>query len=975
MQDPTTQLTSDVMRAMLAASPDSIKILSVDGVLLYMNPRGLALNEFESAEEIIGVRYETLWPRDERAKITAAVSEAARGKLTSIEGFRPTAKGQLKWWQLSLAPFDTPDGVRQIIGISRDISDRWQLSLLIDANSVEKQKSDLRQQALIELNARLLDLDDISDLAYASAEILGRTLGVSRAGYGTIDPVAETITIERDWNAPGIKTLAGILHFRDYGSYIENLKRGETVAFADAYHDPRTAENADSLKAISAQAAVNMPVTEQGGFVAIVYTNHETVREWSDDELAFMREVANRTRTAVARRQAEQELRELARSLEQQVSARTLERDSIWRLSLDLMLVADLDGRIVSANPAWERILGWDDADVIGSTLLHLIHPDDAQSTLEEIEQLSQGHSVVQFENRYRRRDGSHCWISWNAFPNHGMIHAVGRDVSAEKERSSALAIAQEQLRQAHKMEAIGKLTGGVAHDFNNLLQVISGNLQLLSNDVAGNERAERRVANAMSGVSRGSKLASQLLAFGRRQPLAPKVVNVGRLIRDIDDLLRRALGEAIEIETAVAGGLWNTLIDPANVENALLNLAINGRDAMDGRGRLTIEAGNAWLDDNYVRANPEATAGQYVMLAVTDTGCGIGTDIIDQVFEPFFTTKPEGHGTGLGLSMVYGFVKQSGGHIKIYSELGQGTTIKLYLPRAVQAEDVPIEHDSGVVTGGSEVVLVAEDDDAVRDTVVAMLSDLGYKVLKARDAQGALTIIESGMPIDLLFTDVVMPGTLKSPEVARKARERLPNLAVLFTSGYTENSIVHGGRLDEGVDLLTKPYTREALAKKLRQVLAAQAKKVEKLEALASASSSLPTMDEPDAGARAVKRPIRILVCEDDWMIRVSLVEVLATKGYEVVESADARQALNLLNAEAVDLLLTDVGLRDMSGIELATLARQTLPHLPVIFATGNDTVVRADIDARTQVLQKPYGADDLEQTIVQLLAAQPSR
>ena len=372
--------------------------------------------------------------------------------------------------------------------------------------------------------------------------------------------------------------------------------------------------------------------------------------------------------------------------------------------------------------------------------------------------------------------------------------------------RTAELARAQDALRHSQKMEAIGNLTGGVAHDFNNLLQVISGNLQLLSRDITGNERAEKRAANAMAGVARGSKLAAQLLAFGRRQALEPKVVSVGRLIRGMDDLLRRTLGEAVEVETMIAGGLWNTLVDPTNVENALLNLAINSRDAMDGQGRLTIEAGNAFLDDAYARAHSDVSAGQYVLVAVTDTGSGMSPEVMERVFEPFFSTKPEGKGTGLGLSMVYGFVKQSGGHVKIYSEAGHGTTIRLYLPRSTQVEDMPVESETGPVSGGSETILVVEDDEAVRDTVIALLGELGYRVLKAHDAQSALAVIESGIPIDLLFTDVVMPGVLKSPELARKAKERLPELGVLFTSGYTENSIVHGGRLDEGVNLLSKP-------------------------------------------------------------------------------------------------------------------------------------------------------------------------
>lgn len=967
MQESTKQLTHEVALAMLAATPDCVNILSAEGVLLYMNVRGVELNELSSLDDVIGLNYEDTWPDEEREKVAAAIREAAAGELTCIEGFCPTAKGTSKWWEVCFAPFRVPGGALQIVGISRDISDRRHTEYSLRTTEHEFRQAQLRHQALIELSDRFLELDETADLAYASAEIVGRTLGVSRAGYGTIDPVAETVTIERDWNAPGITTIAGVLHFRDYGSYIEDLKRGETVVFADAFLDPRTADSAERLKAISAQSVVNMPVTEQGGFVAIIYTNHESAREWSVEELAFIREVANRTRIAVARRRAEQELREFANSLEQQVSARTIERDRIWRLSIDLMLIAQMDGRIVAVNPAWTKILGWEESDIKGGALLNLIHPDDVENTRLEIGRMSEGNSVVQFENRYRRRDGGYSWIAWNAFPNENLIHAVGRDVGVERERAAELALAQEQLRQAQKMEAIGKLTGGVAHDFNNLLQVISGNLQLLGNDVAGNERAERRVANAMAGVSRGSKLASQLLAFGRRQPLAPKVVNLARLIRDTDDLLRRALGEAIDVETVAAGGLWNTLIDMANVENALLNLAINARDAMDGRGRLTIEAGNAWLDDHYVRANPEAVAGQYVMLAVTDTGCGIPAEIIDQVFEPFFTTKPEGHGTGLGLSMVYGFVKQSGGHIKVYSELGQGTTIKLYLPRSTQTEDLHVEQDTGVITGGTETILVAEDDDAVRDTVVALLADLGYRVLKARDAQSALTIIESGMHIDLLFTDVVMPGSLKSPEVARKARERLPNLAVLFTSGYTENSIVHGGRLDDGVDLLTKPYTREALARKLRQVLAAQAQRNERatLAGTRASATSPQAVAEKPTGEKQ-----RVLVCEDDWMIRVSIIDLLESKGYAVLEAADAAQALGVFGDQDVDILLTDVGLPDMSGIDLAKTVRKSRPELPVIFATGDESIVGIELDRRTRILQKPYGSDALHQLITALVS-----
>lgn len=479
---------------------------------------------------------------------------------------------------------------------------------------------------------------------------------------------------------------------------------------------------------------------------------------------------------------------------------------------------------------------------------------------------------------------------------------------------------AEAALQQSQKMESIGKLTGGVAHDFNNLLQVISGNLQLLGKDVADNGRAKERISNALAAVGRGSRLASQLLAFGRRQPLEPKVVNIGRLVTGMDDMLRRALGEEIEVETMVSGGLWNSFADPTQIENALLNLAINSRDAMDGAGKLTIEVGNAFLDDSYSRTHPEVTAGQYVVLAVTDTGSGMMQEIIEQAFEPFFSTKPEGTGTGLGLSMVYGFVKQSGGHVKIYSEISEGTTVKLYLPRSFQSEDCITNVDSVPATGGTETILVAEDDEGVRTTVVEMLTDLGYYVLKSKDAQSALTVIESGAHIDLLFTDVVMPGPLRSPELARMARERLPDIAVLYTSGYTENSIVHGGRLDPGLELLSKPYTREELARKIRHVLANRTQRRQGASDAAVAPAKHPEI---------AREKLKLLLVEDDAFIRMDTAEILQDLGYDVIEADSGERGVEIIGHTIVDIIVADVGLPGMSGQAFAAKAREAFPSV----------------------------------------------
>jgi len=653
-------------------------------------------------------------------------------------------------------------------------------------------------------------------------------------------------------------------------------------------------------------------------------------------------------------------LERLNKTLEQQVAESVADRERMWRLSTDMMLVADFKSNIVAVNPAWQQILGRDEKNLIGHSFLEFVHPDDRVATLAELGELSEGIRTFKFINRYQRQDGAYVTLSWTAVPDEHFIHAVGRDITADREAADALRRTELALQQAQKMETIGKLTGGVAHDFNNLLQVISGNLQLLASDVAGSERAERRLANALAGVSRGAKLASQLLAFGRRQALEPKTIRIGRLITGMEDMLRRSLGEAIEIETIVSAGLWNTFVDPTQVENAVLNLAINARDAMDNAGKLTLEVGNAFLDDRYALDHAEVSAGQYVMLAVTDTGCGMTPEVLAQAYEPFFSTKPEGKGSGLGLSMVYGFVKQSGGHVKIYSEPGEGTTVKLYLPRTHDKEDLGGVMESTPVLGGAETILVAEDDEQVRVTVVEMLSELGYRVLKASDASSALAIIESGVSIDLLFTDVVMPGPLRSPELARRARHLIPGIAVLFTSGYTENAIVHGGRLDAGVELLGKPYTREALARKIRHVLANQKQHAALTDA--PAPSSVPSAVTLSAPAG---RALNILFVEDDDLIRSNTSELLAVLGHVVHEAANAQAALALMQKEAVDLLITDIGLPGMSGEELAIQARVLRRDLAVIFATGNHHVSRV---SGYFVLRKPYDTVSLAAVLRQV-------
>ena len=382
---------------------------------------------------------------------------------------------------------------------------------------------------------------------------------------------------------------------------------------------------------------------------------------------------------------------------------------------------------------------------------------------------------------------------------------------------------AEGVLREAQKMQAIGQLTGGIAHDFNNLLTVILGNLEFAQTKLAEHPTIQTRLERATWAAHRGATLTAQLLAFARKQALAPAPIDLTASMPQLVPLLRRTLGEHIDVRYVKNAGLWSAMADPAQLESAILNLALNARDAMPGGGRLTIELANKVLDLDYARAHAEVVPGDYTMLAVSDTGHGMTPGIVARVFEPFFTTKPDGKGTGLGLAMVFGFVKQSGGHIKIYSEPGEGTTVRIYLPRAMGAAASPAQRSGAPVElpSGSATVLVIEDEPAVREIAVAILSDLGYRVLEAADGEEGLQVFGAhAAAVDLVLTDVVLPGSLRGREAAERIVAIRPGVKVLFMSGYTDNSIVHNGRLDDGFQLIGKPFTREQLARKVAEVI-----------------------------------------------------------------------------------------------------------------------------------------------------------
>ncbi|WP_144441151.1 hybrid sensor histidine kinase/response regulator [Bradyrhizobium sp. CCGE-LA001] len=492
----------------------------------------------------------------------------------------------------------------------------------------------------------------------------------------------------------------------------------------------------------------------------------------------------------------------------------------------------DPSGNVSTWNPGAQRIKGYTPTEIIGQHFSRFYTPEDLELGVPT-RALAQAAETGRFEAEgwRMRKDGTRFWASVvidrisDEDGNLIGFAKVTRDLTERKKAQDELRSVQEQLAASQKLEAVGQLSGGIAHDFNNLLMIVLGNIETAerhSRHLPGSVNIQRALTNAKRGAQRAAALTSRLLAFSRRQALDPKPINLNTFLSGLQDFLQRTLGEGIEVQTVGSAGLWQIEADTNHLESAIINLSINARDAMPSGGKLTVEAVNVSADEDYCRINPELSPGQYVILCVTDTGSGMSREVLEHAFEPFFTTKEPGQGTGLGLSQVYGFVKQSGGHVKIYSEVGQGTSIRMYFPR-YYGSSIPIETESeDVVPEGEklETILVVEDDADLRVYVSDALRDLNYRVISAPSAQAALTTLLQDAPrIDLLLTDVVMPG-INGRELGRRAQQIRPGLRILYMTGYSRNAVVHQGRLEEGVDLLEKPISLAKLALRVREML-----------------------------------------------------------------------------------------------------------------------------------------------------------
>ncbi|MGC9271062.1 PAS domain S-box protein, partial [Acidiphilium sp.] len=907
--DATLREARGMNALILRSARDCIVVLDLDGHTLFVSDGGIESMEITDVDAVLGRSWLRVWQGDDLRAAEAALAEARNGGIGRFQGFCATHAGTPKWWDVVISPLPGADGLpERLVSVGRDIT---------QIREVQQ-----RQSELFTFGDRLRALADIDEIAYCAAETLARTLGVSRAGYGVVDPLAETIDIQFDFHHPDVEAITGRLRFRDFGDYVEALKRGEIVVVDDVEHDDRTRANAERLRAIGVRAMINLPIFERGQFVALYYAARADGHHWTSGDVDFMRSVADRTRAVIERLRAQQALEALNATLEQQVEQRTRERDRAWKNAQDLQVVLDGGGMIRAVNDAWTTILGWPTEALIGRSVLAFVHPEDRAASEARLQMVA-SQPLPFHENRYLHRDGSWRWIAWVATAEAGLIYASGRHITVEKRQAEALehsvarlrtifgtsSMAQglltptgtlletnaasllligttldavvgmpfaetpwfaatpgmparvaemiataatgqvvteevtvilpggprildlsirpvlnvagevialvpeaadlterrqveEQLRQAQKMQAIGQLTGGIAHDFNNLLTGISGNLELLQLRLGQRryEALDTYLAGAQSAASRAAALTQRLLAFSRRQTLTPQPIDLNRLVTGMEEMIDRTVGPAIDLELALGTDVAATLCDPNQLENALLNLCINARDAMPDGGRLTVETANRHVDARS-GLSLELPAGDYVSLCVTDNGTGMSAAVIARAFDPFFTTKPIGLGTGLGLSMVYGFARQSGGQVRIYSEPGQGSSVCLYLPRHTGAADAPaaVTPVIPLPVGTGEMVLIVDDEPSVRMLVGEALAELGYGTIEAEDGAAGLAILQSAARIDLLITDVGLPGGMNGRQMADAARQYRPDLNVLFITGYAENALVSHGHLDAG--------------------------------------------------------------------------------------------------------------------------------------------------------------------------------
>ncbi|WP_284943691.1 PAS domain-containing hybrid sensor histidine kinase/response regulator [Acidisoma cladoniae] len=758
----------------------------VDAGLIVLDPAGrvlgwnawMAVGSGVSADAAFGHRLDEIFPTLLGTRLIAAITEAVTGGVSSLlthslhSGLLPlkTRAGQDLIQNVTVRPIGAEPALCLI-----QITD---VTVATERDSILRKRQNARYDAVVESAPNAILTLDASGMVQTANPAVAREFG-----YAAKELLGQPIDVLFDGQPAWAEAWTTLLSGAPLARPVELIARRK--------------DGSSSFLEVSAA-------------------------RWRSDTRTFVTAIL---RDVNERRAAEEALRRLNQTLERRVAERTADRDRMWRLSTDVMLVARLDGTIQSTNPAWKHILGWDEATLIHAPLAAFVMLEDRPRLQAALHDMARSRTPRLFELRLRKHDGGNRHIAWSAVADGDLLQAVGRDVTAEREAQAALLTAEEALRQSQKMEALGQLTGGIAHDFNNLLTGIIGAMDIVKRRITAGryEDVERFMDAASASAHRAAALTHRLLAFARRQPLDPQSVDINHLIGGIEELLLRSVGEQVVVEFRLPPGLWPAMTDANQLENALLNLAINGRDAMPHGGRLTIATENLVLEEADHGSATAIAAGEYTLISVSDTGVGMTRETLAKVFDPFFTTKPIGQGTGLGLSMIYGFVMQSNGHVRIESTVGQGTTVRLYLPRhhGASVQRPPQIVAKPIPKGSGETVLVVEDDPSVRLLVSEVLRELGYTSLEAADGQAALPVLTSNARLDLMVTDVGLPG-LNGRQLAEIARQHRPKLKILFVTGYAEHALERGTFLGEGMEMVTKPFALDALASKIRDMIAA---------------------------------------------------------------------------------------------------------------------------------------------------------
>jgi PAS domain S-box-containing protein len=964
-------------RRVLASSADCIKVLDLEGRLEFMSEGGMGVMEVDAFDAVRGAFWPGFWTGEEYPKVVAAIEEAKRGGTGRFKGFATTMKGSPRWWDVAVTPINDAEGrPEKLLAVSRDIT------ATMEAEAALRETSRRLDAILNNTREAVFLMDHQHHCVYANAaaekltgyhfeEMQGRPLHdvihnkkpdgspypleecpIDRAFPERAQMSGEELFVAPDGSLYPVAFTASPL-LDEEGKPVGTVIEARNIAEEKA-RDEALQEQARTLETLNRTGAA---VAAELDLERVVQTVTDAGVELTGARFgAFFYNVLNEageafmlfTLSGAERSQFEGFGMPRATA----VFKPTFDGEGVIRSDDILadprygknaphkgMPKGHLPVRSYLAVPVTSR-----SGEVVGG--LFFGHPEPGQ--------FSEGHEDLM---------AAIAAQAAIAIDNARLYQAAQREIEERRlaedklrefnenletriaEEIEGRAKAEEALRQAQKMEAVGQLTGGIAHDFNNLLTVVTGNIDMAARAIDASEhpdpRARRALGSALKGAERAAALTQRLLAFSRRQPLAPKALDADRLVAGMSDLINRALGETVKLEIVSSPGLWRIEADPNQLEAAILNLAVNARDAMPRGGTLTVETANARLDEAYAAEHAEVAPGQYVVIAVTDTGVGMSKETAARVFEPFFTTKEVGRGTGLGLSQVYGFTKQSGGHVKIYSEEGRGTSVKIYLPRLISDVQAEEEAGSGSVerSRGRETILVAEDDDDVRAYTAECLRELGYEVIEAHDGPSAMRVLDrEEQRVDLLFTDVVMPG-MTGRELADQAREKRPDLKVLYTSGYTRNAIVHGGRLDEGVEMIGKPFTYAVLSEKVADVL--------------------------DKG-----RTGRLLLVEQEATVRMFAAEGLTSAGYAVDEAASGSEALARVRAARgrYDAVVLDVGSWEQTGEAVAAELRSLHADLPVLLATDGEVeelLARVAEDRCTDVIAKPYNMSKLRQSL----------